>query len=378
MKRILLVGLCALSSFATLACDFPEVKFQHDFAAARLDECKQLNDSTYQLTLIPENTPINDSPWYAFKVIADKPAEIKVVMKVVDGTHRYPPKVSQDGHNWQLQKYRLRKNKMSFHLSVSDNPTWISAQEILTNDQYYQWGKYLAQQQHISQEVLGNSTQKRPIYKIETKGEGKDWLVILGRQHPPEVTGALAIFPFTETLLSESKLAQKFRKQFNVLVVPNLNPDGVQLGNWRHNANGIDLNRSWKKFDQIESKHVDDYLTELVGENQKMRMAVDFHSTNKDIFYTMPSDYGMNQPYLVETWLNSLDKQYPDFTVIQKPGNNPGKGVFKQYFTDKYKAHAITYEMGDNTDRKFINTLAVSAANTLMTTLLNSDPVTGK
>jgi len=64
--------------------------------------------------------------------------------------------------------------------------------------------------------------------------------------------------------------------------------------------------------------------------------------------------------------------------VIQKPGNNPGKGVFKQYFTDKYKAHAITYEMGDNTDRKFINTLAVSAANTLMTTLLNSDPVTGK
>ena len=172
MKRILFLGLCAISSSASLACDFSTVKFEHDFAAARLDECKQLNDSTYQLTLIPENTPINDSPWYAFKVVADKPTDIKVVMKVEDGNHRYPPKISQDGHNWQLQKYRLRKNKMSFHLKVSEKPTWISAQEILTNEQYYHWGKHLAQQQHISQEVLGNSTQERPIYKIETKGEG--------------------------------------------------------------------------------------------------------------------------------------------------------------------------------------------------------------
>ncbi len=44
--------------------------------------------------------------------------------------------------------------------------------------------------------------------------------------------------------------------------------------------------------------------------------------------------------------------------------------LFKQYFSDVFNVHAITYEMGDNTDRVFINQLAESAANSLMKTLL--------
>jgi hypothetical protein len=113
-----------------------------------------------------------------------------------------------------------------------------------------------------------------------------------------------------------------------------------------------------------------EFLQGLVKRDQHMSMAVDFHSTTKDIFYTLPADYGVENPQLVEHWLGALDGQFDDFKVIQKPGNNPDLGVFKQYFADQFKAHAITYEMGDNTGRVLIKTVAKSAANTLMETLL--------
>ncbi|WDD96757.1 M14 family metallopeptidase [Thalassomonas actiniarum] len=374
MFRLLNFCLLMLISAYGYACKFSNVEFATDFSGGRLAQCQQVSQDTFLLTFNPENTPINDSPWYSFKVTAKQPQTVNIVMQVNDGKHRYQPKISRDGKHWQKQPYTVNNRKMRLSLAASSQAAWISGQEIISNVDYYQWGKNLAAHQIVEQGVIGHSVQERPIYGLSARGEGKEWLVILGRQHPPELTGALAMFPFTETLLGVSPLALSFRERFNILVVPNLNPDGVYLGNWRHNVNGVDLNRDWKTFQQPESSAVNDYLTALVADKQKIAMAVDFHSTRKDIFYSMPHDYGLENPQLVNDWLTALQQAiagaYPDFQVIQKPGNNPDKGVFKQYIADTFKVHAITYEMGDETDRGFIDKLAVEAANTLMTTML--------
>lgn len=358
------------SSFASNACTFDNVNFNTNFSGGRLDECQKINDERYLLTLKPENTPINDSPWYAFKITSKKAATITLAMKVEGSKHRYPPKISKDGIHWQLQPYQLKKGKLTMKVNVDNQPVWISAQELITNKSYFQWGEKLAKQTHTQQRLFSWSQQSRPLFKLETKGEGNEWLVILGRQHPPEITGALALLPFVETLLSKNDIAQSFRKRFNILVIPNVNPDGVFLGNWRHNSNGIDLNRDWKTFSQPEVSAVNRLLLSLVKQKQKIQMAVDFHSTRHPIFYTMPSDYGVEDPLFVKRWLDELDQQYPDFIVKQKPGNNPDKGVFKQYIADNFNVHAITYEMGDNTDRVFIRKLAEDAATLLMKNML--------
>ncbi|WDE09560.1 M14 family metallopeptidase [Thalassomonas haliotis] len=374
MFRFLIFCQLFVISTYGYACKFSNVEFDTNFSGGRLAQCQQVSQDTFLLTLSPENTPINDSPWYSFKVIATQPQTVNIVMQVNDGKHRYQPKISRDGKHWQKQSFTLDNRKMRLSLTASSQATWISGQEIISNADYYHWGKNLADHQIVEQKVIGHSVQERPIYSLAATGKGKEWLVVLGRQHPPELTGALAMFPFTETLLGVSPLALRFRQRFNILVVPNLNPDGVYLGNWRHNANGVDLNRDWKNFQQPEPSAVNDYLTTLVADKQKIAMAVDFHSTHKDIFYSMPHDYGVENPQLVNFWLDALQQaiagEYPDFQVIQKPGNNPNRGVFKQYIADKYQVHAITYEMGDDTDRGFIDKLAVKAANTLMTTML--------
>jgi len=375
MLRLTVFSILFCFSFFNQACTFAHVKFDSHFSEGRLDECQQLDDSRYLLTLKPENTPINDSPWYAFKVTADKPTSLTLIMKVNVSNHRYPPKVSRDGKHWQLLDYKLNKNKkgnnkLTMKVHVDNKPTWISAQELMTNEDYYRWGEKLTKKAEVKQNIIGWSVEKRPLFKLTTQGQGNEWLVLLGRQHPPELTGAMALLPFVETLLANTPLATQFRQRFNLFIVPDVNPDGVYLGNWRHNANGFDLNRDWVKFSQPETSAVNKQLVDLQQRGQKIQMAIDFHSTRHPIFYTMPSDYDVEDSHFVERWLNALDQQYPDFKVKQKPGNNPDLGVFKQYIADTFNVHAITYEMGDNTDRVFIKKLAKSAATQLMKTML--------
>ena len=143
------------------------------------------------------------------------------------------------------------------------------------------------------------------------------------------------------------------------------------MGNWRHNANGVDLNRDWITFKQPETKQVHQYLQSLVASGQKIKFAIDFHSTQHDVFYTMPVDYGVESRYFVKHWLGALDKAMPNFDVVQKPGNRPNNGVSKQYFADNYQVHAITYEMGDETNRDSIKIIANNAAVLLMKTLMS-------
>ncbi len=387
MKNILLTCSFLFSSVLLASCSSPQieqsdnaqacskgsVRISADFSAARMDECTRINENEYLITLVPENIPINSSPWYAFKIQADQSTNITVTMKVRGDEHRYPPKVSYNGGAWQLQKYKIKGKRLIMDIVASPEPILIAAQEIINNQYYVDWAKKLTLNEGISHSLLGKSTQGRPIYKIEHKNDNaKDWLVVLGRQHPPEITGALALFPFVETLLSSSTLSQRYLEKYNVLVIPNINPDGVHAGNWRSNANGIDLNRDWNNFTQVETRLIHDYLQQLVTQGQKIKFAVDFHSTKSDIFYTMPVDYGVEQPYLVQHWLADLDRLMPHFKVKIKPGNNSDLGVSKQYFSDQFGVHAITYEMGDNTERDKIKRIAVNAANLLMTNMLSN------
>lgn len=355
------------------ACNTGVVRITSDFTTGRMDECRLITENEYLITLVPENTPINSSPWYAFKIQAEQDTDITITMRVRGDKHRYPPKVSVDGKKWQLQEYKLKDDRLIMKLTASAEPKTIAAQEIINNQYYVDWAKKLTVNNQITHTVLGSSTQGRTIYKIEHKNvNAKEWLVILGRQHPPEITGALALFPFVETLLADNKLSHAFLSKYNVLVIPNINPDGVHAGNWRHNANGIDLNRDWKSFSQIETEQINNYLEKLVAQGQKIAFAVDFHSTKKDVFYTMPASYGVEKPYFVTHWLSKLNDEMPSFEVIMKPGNNPNKGVSKQYFADKFNVHAVTYEMGDDTSRYQIVRIAHQAAKSLMKTMLSS------
>ncbi|WP_411358939.1 M14 family metallopeptidase [Pseudidiomarina salilacus] len=383
LKRSLYRGLAGLAfaiAGASHACDFAEVRFVTDFDTARLDGCEQVAADKYRLHLRPENLPINPSPWYAFRMEAGEglmaDTTIEIVLVSHNGPARYTPKVSLDKKRWAPLPYSTNDNRMRFNVQLQpERAVYVAGQEIIDGTVYADWLASLPATGRVFE--LGASTEQRALLAYEHRvDQNAPWLVLIGRQHPPEVTGALAMLSFTNTLMfADTPEFVKFRDRFNILVVPNMNPDGVARGNWRHTSNGVDLNRDWRARKEPESKLLHDYLTALEKAGSEVVFALDFHSTHNNIYYTMPPEYepengeALQNPMLVRNWLNDLAAAVP-WEVREKPGHNPSSGVFKQYVADNFAVHAVTYEVGDTTDRREIVQTADAAALSLVTRLL--------
>ncbi len=349
----------------------------NEFAGGRLDDFFRTSDSLYTAVIRPENAPINNSPWYAFQLWADRPQTIYVEMTYVDGTHRYVPKLSRDGHRWRpIDPAAYRPDTSAgtarLRLDVGPDTLWVSAQELLTSDDVDAWTARLAERPWVTRDVIGTSRQGRPLYRltITEAWPATDFVLVIGRQHPPEVTGSLAVQTFLETLADDTDLARRFRRRFAVLAVPLVNPDGVDEGHWRHNTGGVDLNRDWLDFNQPETRQVRDAFLPLREDpDATVYFAVDFHSTQYDVFYTLDRSLEAFPDGLVDRWLETIAARLPTYTVRDEPFGL-GSPVSKNWFYETFGATAVTYEVGDENDRDRIRSVARTAAEALMERLL--------
>ncbi|MCB0844315.1 MAG: hypothetical protein KDE26_13765, partial [Bacteroidetes bacterium] len=72
------------------------------FDGARLNGFKFIEGDLFQATISPENIPVNNSPYYAFRIWSDSPKKIRLELNYTNGKHRYAPKISADGIHWEL------------------------------------------------------------------------------------------------------------------------------------------------------------------------------------------------------------------------------------------------------------------------------------
>ena len=257
------------------------------FAGARRGRCAVLAPNHVRLSILPEDDGyINPSPWYAFKLLPDNGDTALVSLQYFGGKHRYVPKVSYDGLTWSsLDAANVQVSDDAtlarIKVPLDGRPVWIAAQELVTPAIYHIWNRQIADRSNAELRLLGSSLRNQPIHLLVSKPSAKDVLFLVGRQHPPEVSGAFAFFSFTEALLADTELAQRFRERFQILAIPLLNPDGVLGGNWRHNLGGTDLNRDWGIFDQPETKLVGDLLDELDAKGDRIRVFLDFIDEEK-------------------------------------------------------------------------------------------------
>jgi hypothetical protein len=220
----------------------------------------------------------------------------------------------------------------------------------------------------------GLSKQGREIIELEItevdSGQTAPVLAIVGRQHPPEVTGYLASLFFLEELASETALARNFRDTFVVKAFPLINPDGTDMGHWRHNAGGVDLNRDWKNFNQPETKVVRDALSWMKGHNKRiMFYAIDFHSTNENLFYPINEEVKTDPDNITQNWIKMImeDNENIDFTVEEFDTSSP---IAKNWFYHTFGIDAVTYEVDDQLQLNELEEVSRSAARSLMQLLL--------
>ena len=367
--------------------DVGGVTFDNDFDGARLNGIKQDNDSLFTATIEAENYPINPSPWYAFKVSADTARTISVHLTYLNAKHRYFPKISTDGLTWKAvdsadcrlvkdtttQARNFQDNALSesafVRIKVGKQPVWLAAQEVITSQKVGEWSANLQKKAFVSSEIIGKTTQNRAMSCLrigEDSTEAKI-MVVIGRLHPPEVTGQLALQTFIETLCGDSEMAQQFRKKYTLFVVPMMNPDGVDNGHWRHNGGGVDLNRDWADFIQLETRVVRDFLRKkMENPKKKLYFGIDFHSTWDDIFYTNTVEKPTNMDGLIQNWFKELEQAIPDYTVNAKASKILPGVISKAFFNREFNAEALVYEVGDNTPRDFTALKSKVAAEKLM------------
>jgi murein tripeptide amidase MpaA len=161
--------------------------------------------------------------------------------------HRYIPKLKIDNTWSVIDTNNIFKidSIVTIKIKLNKTPLTVAAQEIQSTTDVknlytnlIKGKEYYVTLKNLGKSKLGRDLPVLDISKGDTKN--KPTIVLLTRQHPPEVTGYFAFQEFLQTILNNSKLSQDFLNKYRVLAFPIMNPDGVDLGHWRHNAEGVD------------------------------------------------------------------------------------------------------------------------------------------
>lgn len=358
----------------------PKIWVSNEFDGARINDFYALNDSTFEVIINPESSPVNNSPWYAFQIWGDTARTITLHLNYNDGEHRYIPKIGTDPLNVSQTPIFYQPNKVTgtgiLRLNISKEKVYVRAQKIMPSTTIPLFVDSLNARHQtpiVSIDSIGSSHQNQSIYElqineVETPIPGV--LIVLSRQHPPEISGFLTSLVFLRELASESDLATEFRKYFIVKAYPMINPDGVDNGHWRNNAAGVDLNRDWEYFNQPETRAVRDALLPLKFDASKtVYYGIDFHSTSENVFYpinkkvkTFPDDF-------TQTWISQIIKDNPNvlFGVEEFDTSSP---ISKNWLYKTFGCDALTYEVADELDGEQLETVAKNAAQSLMRLLI--------
>lgn len=363
----------------------------NDFVGARLNGAVWSQDTILAL-ITPENTPINPSPWYCFQIWAEQEQEVYLKLTYLDGVkHRYYPKISTNGVRWEdideadyfegeliaLNESRKLPKDVTIRLNIGPEKRWVSAQELMTSKHNKAWINRWGNLPFVTTEEIGKSREGRPIQLMKIgESDDKKMIMVISRQHPPEVTGYLAMQAFVETICGESETAVAFRKNYNTYVIPMMNPDGVDNGHWRHGAGGIDLNRDWQAVNQPEVEAAQKFMKDkLATSGGKFYFAVDFHSTWEDIYYTINPDLEGNMPGLVPEMIAESSAELEGYEPNIRPTKDSVPGpTSSSFFFYELKAEALTFEIGDNTPRDLLRKKGKLSAMKLMEIMLKTKP----
>ena len=107
--------------------------------------------------------------------------------------------------------------------------------------------------------VLCRSNAGNAIYEVdisnfnssEEEMDAKRAIILVGRVHPNEVQGSWAIEGVIDFLISDDEQAVSLRNKYIFKIIPMQNPDGVIIGNYRHDLTTKNLNRVWN----LDDKH---------------------------------------------------------------------------------------------------------------------------
>lgn len=357
----------SLPAAAGTACHSGAASLYFDFAGAAASTCVITGDRQFELLVTPEHMPpINPSPWYAFRYEADGSAPVSVTLRYLGGEHRYAPKWSDGSGTWRVLPVEPADNGKGATIRLPAGKGIIAAQEIITpadaRADLLRWSAATGAPPF----ALGRSHDGRPVEAIRLgRADAPKLVILIGRQHPPEVSGAIAMQAFVDALVGQSLRTPQSFADLQFLIVPMVNPDGTARGHWRANRGGVDLNRNWGDFSQPETRAVKAWLDALPKAVRPVLM-IDFHSTQRNLFYVQGDEASVGQRRFLAAWLAGKENAFSGYRFTIEPRNaNLGSGTAKNWFHTTFAIPAYTFEVADDADRAATRNAATALAASL-------------
>ena len=98
---------------------------------------------------------------------------------------------------------------------------------------------------------------------------------------------------------------------------------------------------------------------------------LDFHSTNRNLFYVQGDEANAQGKAFLAAWLGGKENAFAGYPFKIEPRDaNPGSGTTKNWFSAKYGIPAYTYEVGDNSDPAAVRAAAEALAQNLIPSLV--------
>jgi hypothetical protein len=369
---LLLLAACA--SPPAPICEAGGIEVRAGFPQAGLAGCT-VEAGAIAARITPETQPINPSPWYAFE-IRGAPPGATVRLSYEGGAHRYHPWVRDRRGTWQ----RLPDDAVSptpggaeIRLPPARGPILLAGQPFPTPDAILAPFERRARAGTLTAETITLTPRGRPIRLFLHRPPAPEGLIVLlTRQHPPEIPGGRAFDALAARLLDESPEARALRARHAILFAPLMNPDGVAAGHWRGNATGTDLNRDWGAFAQPETRAVAGRIGALAAAMPALLM-LDLHSTNRHVLYAQPETLAAGQPS--ETFLASF-RQTPAGApfAVSRSQNASTDGTFKAWTFETLKVASLTFEVADATTPDEAAAIGRAAADAILMTLAKDRP----
>ncbi|BDQ03205.1 M14 family zinc carboxypeptidase [Ignavibacterium sp.] len=177
------------------------------------------------------------------------------------------------------------------------------------------------QSPYVKIDSIGLSVQGRPLWQLTITSDpnniaGKRTVYIHARTHPQETEGFWVTKEIIKILLTENSFAQTVRENCVFYIVPMYNPDGVELGYPRRNANNVDLESNWFTFpNEPEVAALKARFTELMASPNPIEVELNMHSS-------------------------SLCKRY--FVYHDSTGTSPQFAVMQQQFIEGVRSYYPT------------------------------------
>lgn len=302
-----------------------DLVFSNNHSGARLSDLRRLAENRYLAISRPEFNPINPSPWYSFDISSTKPREIEIMI-MIDSTHpdtiplmpARPWLSADNGESWRkLDEAAWTKGEFTktARVEIPAGTLRVSSFRPYTLERAMEWCDEIEKHPFVTGSSIGLSMEKRPIRQLTiSETDASQFIVILGGQHPPEVAGDHGLVCFVEEICNDSELSRRFRKVFQTVVVPMINPDGKYHGHWRGTLAGMDSNRDWDDHTLTEIQAVTRFLLDRVtGEGRKTWVAVDFHATKRDFFYIGAEDDPENPDSFASRWFSAVENEEGGF-----------------------------------------------------------------